>query len=132
MSDIKEEQLISNATIYLDCPQIYISLDGAVYHRHFHFLYFDDKNNKWNTQLFTQPITCTIDKNKVKKYIDKVLIINALPKKYFNEKSIKNSINIPYTTSLKNIDKIMKEKLGKLNNHQKQLPIIVYCYSIFG
>ena len=118
-----------DATLYLDCPQVYESLNGKVYHRHLHFLYFDERTKNWNTKLYTQPLTCIVNEIFVKRNLNKSLIINALPKKYFEEKSIKGSINIPYNKSLKNVEKSMIEIVGKLNNKKKQLPIIVYCYS---
>ena len=56
-------------TIYLDCPQIYMNDDGKVYHRHFHFLYWDENKNTWDKNLYTQKIICDVDKKFVKKYL---------------------------------------------------------------
>ena len=66
-----------NAKIFLNCPQLYISLDGKVYNRHLHFIYWDEKNKIWSKTLFTQPLTCNVDKEFVEKHRRNTLLIDA-------------------------------------------------------
>ena len=117
-----------NAKFFLDCPQVYISLSGKVHERHLHYLYWDEKNKMWNHNLYTQPLICHVKQEFVKKNMNKTLIIDALPEKMYNKKHIKGAVNFPYNKLLNesHIKKCMKQKLNKEN---KNLPIIVYCYS---
>ncbi len=129
-SGVTKSDKSGKVTFYLKCPQIYRNDDGKIYSRHFHFLYWDKKNKNWNKRIYTHQIFCDIHQNNVKDYMksNKVTVINALPTKYYCEKHIKGSINIPSKKSYteKSIMKIIK----KHNKHFKKLdPIIVYCYS---
>ena len=78
-----------NAKIFLDCPQIYISLNGNVYNRHLHFMYWNEKKNEWDKNLYTQPLLCHVDNDFVEKHSKKCLVIDALPKEYYDKKHIK-------------------------------------------
>jgi rhodanese-related sulfurtransferase len=117
-------------TIYLDCPQIYMNDDGKVYHRHFHFLYWDDNKNTWDKNLYTQKIICDVDKNFVKKYLKKAVIVDALPEDSYEKNHIENAISLPYNSSWN--EKTVIEKITahhKKYKGDKLVPIIVYCWS---
>lgn len=117
------------ANFYLDCPQVYKSLNGNVYGRHLHFVYWDDKKKMWKDNLFTHKIICHVDKKYVKMYASKCLIIDALPEKMYEKEHIKKAINIPYTKRIqeKDVFEAMKERGFRTKN--KNVPIIVYCYN---
>ncbi len=115
-----------NATFYLTCPQIYKEpLHKRIYSRHFHFLYYNSKKSVWSQKLYTHKILCDIHREDVKKYMrtHNVKIVDALPEKYYKEKHIYGALNIPHNKKM-SISKIVK-MLGK----DKNVPIIVYCYS---
>ena len=118
-----------NARIFLQCPQIYISLSGKVYNRHIHFLYWNDKKKEWKKDLFTQPLICHVDNDFVEKHRTKCIVIDALPKEYYDKKHIKGAFNLPYNKTLTDttMKKIVKAK--KMKESNKQVPIIVYCYN---
>jgi rhodanese-related sulfurtransferase len=115
------------ATFYLSCPQIYKEpIHQRIYHRHFHFLYYNSKKMRWNTQLYTHQILCDIHQKDVMKYMKdkRVKIVDALPHKYYQEKHIKGALNIPHN------QKIVPSKVRKMLGSNKSVPIIVYCYSV--
>ena len=118
-----------NAKIFLECPQIYISLNGNAYNRHLHFIYWDDKKKEWSSDLFTQPLICHVDNEFVEKHYKKCIVIDALPEDYYNKRHIKGAFNLPYNKNISenDIKNIVKEKKMKPSN--KQVPIIVYCYN---
>ena len=117
-----------NARFFLDCPQVYISLNGKIYNRHIHYAYWDHKNKEWNTNLYTQPIICHVDTEFVMNHMSKCLIIDALPEKMFDKKHIKGSYNLPYNKRWNESDlkECIKDKFKKVS---KNIPIIVYCYN---
>jgi len=121
-SGIAKVNLKGEATIYIDCPQIYRNDDGEVYHRHLHFVYWDKKNNIWGNNLYTQKVICNVDEDFVKKNIKKAIIIDALPTDHYEEKHIKGAYSLPFNKrwSEKDVEKIV----GK----NKLKPIIVYCW----
>jgi hypothetical protein len=43
----------------------------------------------WNKTLFTQPLTCNVDKEFVEKHRRNALLIDALPEEMYNKKHIK-------------------------------------------
>jgi len=117
-----------NCSIYLDCPQLYINDDDVVYSRHFHFIYWDNKNLKWNTDLFTQQILCEVDNNFVLKHMKKSIVVDARLKEYYEKSHIKNAISLPYNK--KWVDDIIFEEFKKSMknyNNDKLIPIIIYC-----
>ncbi len=130
-SGVTKSDSSGKATFYLKCPQLYRNDNGKVYSRHFHYLYWDNKKKFWNKKkLFTRSIFCDIHQNDVKKYMKnkRVVIIDALPEKYYNKKHIKGAINIPYNKRIteKEVMKIIKKKH---KNFKKLDPIIIYCYN---
>jgi hypothetical protein len=129
----------------LECPQPY-SVDGKTYYPHIHFMISNKKNEQWELKVRTINIVCNFSKEKVKNAIKNksYLIINALPKEYFEKQYIPNSINLYYKDAInmtdKKIDNFIKNNLNKLNNELKELidnkklsikdiPILVYCYN---
>jgi len=118
-----------NAKIYLNCPQVYISLNGNVYNRHLHFIYWDEKNKTWSKTLFTQPLICHVDKEFVEKHRKKTLVIDALPKEMYDKKHIKGAVNLPYNKKWTENDLKKLIEMKKMNIKNKQIPIIVYCYN---
>ncbi len=115
-----------NATFYLSCPQLYKEPSkNRIYSRHFHFLYFNNSKKMWIPKLFTHKILCDIHQHHVKKYMKSknVKIVDALPSKYFKQKHIYGAINIPHNK------KITLSHVQKLLGKNKNVPIIVYCYS---
>ncbi len=125
-SGVTKSDSKGNATFYLTCPQIYKEpIHKRIYSRHFHFLYYNSKKKSWNQKLYTHKILCDIHQADVKKYMlsKSVKIVDALPSKYYAKKHIYKALNMPYnkTYTLSTVQK----KLGK----NKNVPIIVYCYS---
>lgn len=118
-----------NAKIFLDCPQIYISLNGNVYNRHLHFMYWNEKKNEWDKNLYTQPLLCHVDNEFVEKHRKKCLVIDSLPKEYYDKKHIKGSVNLPYNKRWSEEDFKKLIKMKKMSITDKQIPIIVYCYN---
>jgi len=110
-------------TIHLKCPQVYRNDDGKVYHRHVHFIYWNDKNDTWGENLFTKKIICKIDENSVKKNLKKAIIIDALPEKEYEEKHIKGSFSLPYNK------RWTEEDVLKIVGKNKLKPIIVYSWN---
>ena len=117
-----------NAKFFLDCPQVYISLDGKVYDRHIHYLYWDEKYRIWNKNLYTQSIICDIDQKFVLQNMKKCLLIDTLPSKMYKNKHIKGAYNIPFNKKINEND-LEKNIFEKFNNKSKNIIIIVYCYN---
>ncbi len=114
------------ATFYLTCPQLYKEpLNKRVYSRHFHFLYYNSKKQVWSNKLYTHKILCDIHQESVKKYMKSrsVKIVDALPSAYYTKKHIYRAINMPYKKSY------TLSKVQKLLGKNKNVSIIVYCYS---
>lgn len=106
------------AKIYLECPSLYYQPnDNKIYPRHFHFVYW--KNDKWDLKTFTtHKIFCDI--NLKNKDLTHFIIIDALPKKYYDERHIKGAISMPY-------NKKYTEKDVEIFKNNKA--IILYCWS---
>ena len=119
------------AIIYIKCPQLYKNDNGKVYSRHFHFLYWSEKNNRWNHNLYTQQVLCTVDKSFVKKHMKNAVIIDARFTKEYNQKHIEGAISVPFNKRYTDSDifnKIKMSKIGKTNKmNNKLVPIIIYC-----
>jgi hypothetical protein len=129
----------------LECPQPY-SVNGKTYYPHIHFMISNKKNENWELKVRTINIICNFTKEKVKNAIKNksYLIINALPKEYFEKQHIPNSVNLYYKDAInmtdEKIDNFIKNNLNCVNNDLKKLidnkklsikdiPILVYCYS---
>jgi rhodanese-related sulfurtransferase len=115
-----------NATIYLHCPQIYMNDDGKAYHRHFHFMYYDETTKSWENDLFTQPILCQIKKSEIAKY-PKAVLVDARSSHVYEEKHLPHAISIPVDeiVSVKSVFNAIHHV--KPDCEDKLVPIIVYC-----
>ena len=114
----------------INCPQIYIALNGNVYNRHLHFIYWDENNKMWNKTLFTQPLICHVDKEFVEKHRRNALVIDALPEEMYNKKHIKGAINLPANKRWNEEEFKKLIHMKKMSIKNKQIPIIVYCYNL--
>ena len=124
------------ATVRVDCPQVYLADDGQVYSRHFHIIYWLEKQKKWDTRIYTHQIFCNVDKAFVKKMIDSksksktglgadVVIVDALDESYYSKEHILGAINLPASKKW-SLAEVMK-RLPK--GTSSTTPIIIYCYS---
>lgn len=129
--------------VYVDCPQPYKDKNIS-YMSHIHILVSNKNMTKWNKNIYTQNVLCKINKKNLVHHMknNNRLIINALPKEYFEKAKIPNSFNLDYNLAKKmnvsqinnkvkvmvknhsEIQKIIKKNKLKLN----EVPIIVYCY----
>jgi len=117
--------------VSIHCPQVYIAEDEQVYSRHLHLVYWNDKKQDWEENIYTHQIFCNVSKEFVKKYINKksskvkVLIIDALPEDYYNKKHISNAINLPA-----NHNWTLESVMAKLPpGTHSTTPMIIYCYN---
>lgn len=125
-SGVVKSDANGRATFYLKCPQVYKEpKQKKVYGRHFHFLYYKAREQRWSSKLYTHKILCDIHQEQVKSFIKsrKVKLVDALPEKYYEEKHIKGAVNIPHNKRMKR--SVVEKLIGK----NKNVPIIVYCYS---
>jgi rhodanese-related sulfurtransferase len=116
------------ATVHVNCPQVYLADDGQIYSRHFHIIYWQSKAKKWDTRIYTHQIFCNVDKAFVKKVISAktdVIIIDALDESYFSKEHIPGAINLPskHKWTLEEVKKKMPKGIHSTT------PIIIYCYS---
>jgi len=111
------------AAVFLECPQVYIYDDEKVYHRHFHFVYWDSIKKTWQNNLYTHPILCVVDYDFINKWIHHIKLVDALSEKSFSEHHIQSSYNLP-NDQLWNEYEVKK----KLRLKDKNYPIVVYCW----
>ena len=121
-------------------------MNNKTYYPHIHFMISQKNNEHWELTVRTVNIVCNINHSKLNKAIkDKsYLIINALPKEYFDKEHIPNSVNLYYedaqNMTTRQIDTFIRNHLDHLNNDINKLvknkelalrdiPIIVYCYN---
>lgn len=112
-----------NAVLYLDCPQLYISESGKVKPRHYHFIYWDNKEKSWERDFYTQQILCDIDLNFVKKNRQKIVLMDAKDYESYMKNHIEGAISIPYNE--KWTSKSIFKEINQVNN--KLIPIVIYC-----
>ncbi len=125
-SGVTKSDARGQATFYLKCPQIYKEpKQKKIYGRHFHFLYFKAREERWSSKLYTHKILCDINQMQVKSLTRgrKVKVVDALPEKYYEERHIKGAVNIPHNHRIK------RSTVEKLIGKNRNTPIIVYCYS---
>lgn len=129
-SGVTKTDAKGNATFYLKCPQIYRNENGKIYSRHFHFLYWDAKKKSWTKRILTHQIFCDIHQDQVRKFMKSknVVLIDALPKSYYDKKHIRGAINLPVDENWSKMDVIRRIRKMKKNFHALS-PIIIYCYS---
>jgi len=129
----------------LECPQPY-QVDGITYYPHIHFMISDIENQHWELKIRTVSIVCNIDDKKLEEAIKKksYLIIDALPKEYYEKQHIPNAVNLYFKDaqdmSAKQVDAFVRKNLDKLNPEIQELvkmkklsikdiPIMVYCFN---
>lgn len=130
--------------VYLKYPQLYYVKEGGkekVYPRHFHFVFYDAVEKKWNNQVYTHIITPIVDKNFVRLSIKnkKYLFVDALPQNLYQQTKLSPmTLSIPYdkknpvvSTKIKSLLKEEKGDLANLVTEKKlvlkHIPLIVYC-----
>jgi len=114
---------------YLKCPQIYIMDDGKIYSRHIHFIYWNDKKNDWDSEIYTQLVFCPVSADFVKKNMKKVVLVDARSARDYEKGHIKGAISLPATekwNSREVMKKIMEVKPRYEGN--KEIPMIIYSY----
>ncbi len=129
-SGVTKTDTKGRAVFYLRCPQIYRNENGKVYSRHFHFLYWNGKKGEWSRRVLTHQIFCDIHQSSVKKYMKSrnVILVDALPKSYYEKKHIEGAINLPVDERWNKSEVIRRIKKVKKNVHMLS-PMILYCYS---
>ena len=129
--------------VFVNCPQPYKD-KGISYMSHIHILVSDKKMSRWKKGMFTQNILCEINRKNLLHHMKQNdrLLINALPKEYFEKAHIPGSYNIDYNNAKKlgknklqnlvrkmvNSDKNISRIVKKNNLKITETPIIVYCY----
>jgi rhodanese-related sulfurtransferase len=128
------------AVFDIKCPQVYERADKT-YPRHIHYMITDAARTKWLPKIYTTTLICDVDKSAVQKYLKtrRVLVIDALPKEYYEREHIPGAINMYHITARrKSNNDIKRDILKKLPAYLKKksvisaikkIPIIVYCYS---
>lgn len=129
--------------VFVNCPQPYKD-KGISYMSHIHILVSDKKMSCWKKGMYTQNILCEINRKNLLHHMKQNdrLLINALPKEYFEKAHIPGSYNIDYNNAKKlgknklqnlvrkmvNSDKNISRIVKKNNLKITETPIIVYCY----
>ena len=127
------------AAFSVKCPRVY-ERDKKTYPRHIHYMISDKSWTKWLPKIYTTALICDINKSAVKRYKKnkRVLVIDALPKEYYNKNHIPGAINIYHESAKRmsnaKLTSIIKKHCrcpDKYKNIRdlKKMPIIVYCYS---
>ena len=111
------------ATIYLDAPQLYINMDGNVYPRHFHCVYWSDTKNTWIKKLCTHELLTCFDIKNFDKIGKKVTLFDARCKEIFDKKHINGFVSTPYT---KNWTESSITANIKNYDGNKLTPILIY------
>ena len=129
--------------VSLNCPQPYKD-KGESYISHIHIIVSDKKMSRWKKQMYSQNVLCFIDRTTVNHHIKKGdrLLINALPKEYFEKAKLPDSFNLDYSLAKNMSEPKLKKQvkdmvsshktIKKMMTHLKlkltEVPIIVYCY----
>lgn len=116
-----------DATLYLDCPQIYIAASEKVYSRHFHFIYWDEINKTWEHNVYTQQILCNVKLDFVKKHMKKIVLIDARNYDSYMEDHIKGAISMPFDQKWTSKSVFKEINTVKKDCKDKLVPIVVYC-----
>lgn len=116
------------AIIHINCPQLYMNDNKKVYSRHFHFLYWDNKEKSWNENLYTKPILCEIKKDEIKDILsNKIVFVDARLEEEYNKKHIPNTISMPYNKRWTKDSIMEKIKTVIKDCSDKLVPILIYC-----
>lgn len=113
----------------INCPRVYLAEDGEIYSRHIHWIYWNEKKQFWDKDIYTHQIFCNVNKAFVKKYAgksnSKVIIIDALNKESYLERHIPGAINLPASKKW-TLDEVMRVLPSGTHSYT---PMILYCYS---
>jgi len=111
------------ATIYLDAPQLYINMDGNVYPRHFHCVYWSDTKNTWNKKVCTHELLTCFDIENFDKIGKKVTLFDARTSELFDKKHINGFVSMPYTKNWTE-----NSVISNIKNYDgnKLTPILIY------
>lgn len=109
--------------IYLDAPQLYINIDGNVYPRHFHYIYWSDSKNTWNKKIYTYELLTCLDKDNLDKIGKKVVLFDARSSELFDKKHINGFVSTPYN---KNWTESSVISTIKNYDGNKLIPILIY------
>ena len=98
-----------NTIIELNCPQPYyeeIDSKEKTYCRHIHYTIEDKENEVWS-DIVTRRIICFVSEKSLKKALTRKnkIVINALDKRYFKKYKIPETLNLPYSSFPKKINK---------------------------
>ena len=100
-----------NTIIELNCPQPYyeeIDSKEKTYCRHIHYTIEDKENEVWS-DIVTRRIICFVSEKSLKKALTRKnkIVINALDKNIFKKYKIPETLNLPYSSFPKKINKKM-------------------------
>ena len=131
------------------CPQVYSAIrknekNPHTFFKHLHFVVFDEKEKKWDDQIYTKIVICRYNYKKTMEFLNTgyYVLINALPCNYYAKDHIPNSYNLFYKQVKKmtteellewfsDIIKIHYPLLHNLVTKKKidlyEIPIITYC-----
>lgn len=133
----------------LSCPQIYHTTavnktKPQSYYRHLHFVFSNEKKDKWKDQIYTKIVVCKFELNKSLKMLKsgEFVFINALPCEYYGKDHIPNSYNLT-PSQVKQMtqkqlfswfEEIISVHYPKVHSAVKskkininEIPIITYC-----
>lgn len=135
--------------LYFDCPQPYSTIEKGkkhreTFYRHLHFCFSNKSKTNWLESVYTKIIICDISLKETMKLHKSglIVLINALPEKYYAMSHIPNSYNL-YNKNIKkmsqkelfdwfaNVIKLNYPKIHTLIQQKKlniyEIPIVVYC-----
>lgn len=109
--------------IHLDAPQLYINMDGNVYPRHFHYIYWSDTKNTWNKKMYTHELLTCFDIENLNKLSKKVVLFDARCEELFDKKHINGFVSTPYTKNWTE-----NSIISNIKNYDgnKLIPILIY------
>ena len=100
-SGIATIQKSGEVLLKVACPQIYHTTAAnkykpQSYYRHLHFVFSNERKDKWMDQIYTKIIVCKFDLKKSLKMLKggEFVFINALPCEYYGKDHIPNSYNL--------------------------------------
>jgi hypothetical protein len=125
-SGVTSTDLKGDALIHINCPQLYLNDDGEVHPRHFHFIYWDNKNECWDKNLYTNRLLCKVNNKFLIEHSKKSFFI--CPEHMCTHSLNHNMICMEYSKRW-NVEKVIE----LLKTHNKKYdgdlltPIIICC-----
>lgn len=111
------------SSAYLKCPQLYVNHDDRVYSRHLHFLYWDDKRDNWDDNLYTVQMLCSVSTELLEKNMKKIHLVDARPEEMFEKSHLDHAISMPHNKRW--TEEKVFELLG-IKDNNKLVPIVLY------